>query len=50
VPIECNTLPGELIVDPFAGTGEWGRKAAEMGRRWIGCDVVSGGDETILAA
>jgi DNA modification methylase len=36
VPIEH---PGELIVDPFAGTGERGRIAHEMGRRWLGCDI-----------
>jgi hypothetical protein len=33
------TDPGELIVDPFCGTGEWGRIAHEMGRRWLGCDI-----------
>jgi hypothetical protein len=43
------TEPGELIVDPFAGTGTWGRIAAEMGRRWIGCDVKLGGTETVVA-
>jgi hypothetical protein len=41
--IEDLTEPGELIVDPFAGTGLWGEIAASMGRRWIGSDVVSGG-------
>jgi hypothetical protein len=42
--------PGELIVDPCCGTGEWGRIAAERGRRWIGADVVAGGAATVLAA
>jgi len=37
------TEPGELIVDPFAGTGKWGEIAVNMGRRWIGADVVRGG-------
>jgi hypothetical protein len=50
VPIEHLTEPDELIIDPCAGTGKWGRTAAEMGRRWIGCDIEAGGDETILAA
>lgn len=39
----------ELIVDLFAGTGNWGRIAAEMGRRWTGCDVHAGGTEDIVA-
>jgi len=45
--IEHTTHPGELIVDPFAGTGTWGRIAAQMRRRWIGCDIVEGGSATI---
>jgi DNA modification methylase len=47
VPIENLTDPGELIIDPFAGRGEWGRIAAGMGRRWIGCDIKQGGTMTI---
>jgi DNA methylase len=43
------TAPGELIIDPFAGTGRWGEIAAEMGRRWIGCDITLGGTETVVA-
>ena len=39
----------ELIVDLFAGTGTWGRIAADMGRRWIGCDIEAGGTEDIVA-
>jgi hypothetical protein len=49
VPIEHLTAPGDLIVDPFAGTGTWGRIAAEMGRRWIGADLAEGGTTTIAA-
>jgi DNA modification methylase len=41
--VEHLTDPGERIVDPFAGTADWGRTAVAMGRRWIGADVVSGG-------
>ena|SRR5271166_675506 len=43
------TEPGELIVDPFAGTATWGRIAASMGRRWIGADIAEGGTTTIAA-
>jgi hypothetical protein len=49
IPIEHLTEPKELIVDPFAGTGAWGRIAAQMGRRWLGCDIAEGGTETIQA-
>jgi hypothetical protein len=38
------TLPFETVVDPFAGTGEWGEIICNAGRYWIGCDVVFGGD------
>ena len=48
--IEHLTDPGELIVDPFAGTGTWGRIAAGMGRRWLGADIAQGGTETVQAA
>jgi hypothetical protein len=41
--IEPLTAPGELIVDPFAGSGEWGRIAGQMGRQYVGCDLVEGG-------
>ena len=47
--IEHLTEPGELIVDPFAGTAHWGEIAANMGRRWLGADVIAGGDTRIVA-
>jgi hypothetical protein len=47
--IKHNTLPGELIVDPFAGTALWGRIAAEMNRNWLGADVEQGGSERIVS-
>jgi adenine-specific DNA-methyltransferase len=47
--IESLTDPGELIVDPFAGTATWGRIAASMGRRWLGADIVEGGTTTVVA-
>ena len=47
--IEHLTDPAELIVDPFAGTGNWGRTAAAMGRRWLGVDVVTGGAAVVAA-
>ena len=48
-PIENLTEPGELIVDPFAGTATWGKIAASMGRRWIGADIIRGGAPSVQA-
>lgn len=40
MPIITTLCPeGGLIVDPFAGTGLWGRMASEHGRRWVGTDL-----------
>ena len=43
------TEPGETIVDPFAGTGQWGEIAARFGRKWIGADIVRGGSIEVAA-
>ena len=37
--IEVFTKPGELIVDPFAGSGSFGISANELGRRFIGAEL-----------
>lgn len=37
---------GGLVVDPFAGTGQWGDLARDLGREWIGADV---GGEVVVA-
>jgi hypothetical protein len=47
--IEHLTEPGELIADPFAGTGRWGLMAHEMGRHWIGADLQEGGSTEVVA-
>jgi hypothetical protein len=49
VAVEHLTEPGDTIVDPFAGSGTWGRMAHEMGRRWIGADIVHLGSKSIQA-
>lgn len=43
------TEPGELILDPFCGSGQWGDIACREGRRWIGCDIRPGGTTTVHA-
>lgn len=37
--LEISTLPGELVVDPFGGSGTTYAVAEEMGRRWLGCEI-----------
>jgi hypothetical protein len=40
IPVyEQLTDPGDLVVDPFAGTGSFGVVAAGMNRNWIGADL-----------
>ena len=33
------TKPGDLVLDPFFGTGTTGYVAAELKRKWIGIEV-----------
>ena len=37
--IEALTEPGELVVDPFLGSGRTAVSAKRLGRRFRGCDV-----------
>lgn len=39
--IRLFSAPGDLVCDPFAGSGTTGVVAAEEGRRFIGCDIVA---------
>jgi hypothetical protein len=40
--IETFSKPGELVVDPFVGSGTTAAAAIRLGRRFIGCDINSG--------
>jgi len=35
VPIEVHTVPGEFVIDPFAGSGTTGIAAMKLGRRFV---------------
>jgi site-specific DNA-methyltransferase (adenine-specific) len=37
--VRAATLPGSLVVDPFCGSGTTLVAAAELGRRFVGCDT-----------
>lgn len=39
VLIRQSTLPGELVIDPFMGSGSVGVAALRLGRRFLGTDV-----------
>jgi DNA modification methylase len=38
----CENFPGEIVLDPFAGTGTTCVAAKRMGRRYLGIDVNEG--------
>jgi site-specific DNA-methyltransferase (cytosine-N4-specific) len=37
--IVSSCAPGELVLDPFIGSGTVGRVAERLGRRWVGVDL-----------
>jgi site-specific DNA-methyltransferase (adenine-specific) len=47
VLIENSSQPGELVIDPFMGSGSVGEAALRTGRRFAGCDVT---DKAVTAA
>lgn len=47
--VERLTEPNELVLDPFAGSGSFGRAALALGRRFLGADVP-GGDTFVTPA
>ena len=39
--IEYLTSPGDLVLDPFLGSGTTAVVCERLGRRWIGCEINS---------
>jgi site-specific DNA-methyltransferase (adenine-specific) len=37
--IENSSSPGELVIDPFMGSGSCGEAALRLGRNFAGCDL-----------
>lgn len=44
-----STLPGDLVIDPFAGSGTTGRVAHTLGRRYAGTDLYATGTSSPVA-
>lgn len=40
--LRASTSPGDLVLDPFCGSGTTGVAAARLGRRFVGFDLVHG--------
>lgn len=38
--LELVTKPGDLVFDPFMGSGPLARACKDMGRRYVGCELV----------
>lgn len=37
--IRIYTAPGDVVVDPYMGSGSMGVAAARLGRRYVGCEI-----------
>jgi len=37
--ILASTRPGDVVLDPFMGSGTTAQVAQQLGRRWIGCEL-----------
>lgn len=44
--IRASSVPGDLILDCFIGSGTTVAVAQKLGRRWIGCDINKGAIQT----
>jgi len=37
--ILASSKPGDIVLDPFMGSGTTGQVAQDLGRRWLGCEL-----------
>jgi site-specific DNA-methyltransferase (adenine-specific) len=47
--VRCSSNEGDLVFDPFAGSGTTLAVANRLGRRWLGCELSPGYREKALA-
>lgn len=46
--ISASSIPGDLLLDCFVGSGTTALCAQRLGRRWIGCDINKGAVQTTV--
>jgi DNA modification methylase len=46
--IEASSLPGDIVLDCFLGSGTTAAVAQNLGRRWIGADINKGAIQTTI--
>lgn len=44
--VSCFSREGNIVLDPFIGSGTTAAVAQKLGRRWIGCDINKGAIQT----
>lgn len=37
--LECSSKEGDVVLDPFLGSGTTALISEKMGRRWLGCEI-----------
>jgi DNA modification methylase len=37
--VECSSTPGDIIIDPFGGSGSTFASAKRLGRQFLGCEM-----------
>ena len=43
--ILAGSAPGDIVLDPFLGSGTTAMVAQSLGRRWVGCELNSDYEE-----
>jgi adenine-specific DNA-methyltransferase len=46
--VNLASMPGDLVLDCFIGSGTTAAVAQQLGRRWIGCDINKGAIQTTM--
>lgn len=38
--VTCSTDPGDIVLDPFMGSGQTARVSKQLGRNYVGCEIA----------